>query len=94
MMTLDAVPKLVAKARLRFDARRAETLLLWPERGLRLNKSAAEILQLCTGERTVRDLVAHLAARHREIASSQLEKDVIELLQALLDRGLLEVRSS
>ena len=44
-MTLpaDARPRLAGKARLRFDRRSARHLLLYPERGLVLSPTAAEI---------------------------------------------------
>ena len=44
-------PCLVAGARLRYDEVREEHLLLIPEGAVRLNATAAEVLELCDGER-------------------------------------------
>ena len=42
-------PRLVTGARLRYDEVREEHLLLVPEGAVRLNPSAAEVLELCDG---------------------------------------------
>jgi pyrroloquinoline quinone biosynthesis protein D len=83
-------PRLAAKARLRFDRKAARYLLLYPERGLELNATASDVLQRCTGERTVSDIVAELAERYRHEAPA-VEREVLAFLQALADRGLVEV---
>lgn len=87
MIPLDARPRLAPKARVRVDEKTGDTLLLYPERGLALNASGAEILGLCTGERSVRDIIAALAARHG--SHSGLADDVQAFLQRLADRNLL-----
>ena len=38
------IPKLAKKARLRFDRHSGKLMLIYPERGLALNESAAKIL--------------------------------------------------
>jgi coenzyme PQQ biosynthesis protein PqqD len=75
----DSRPQLARKARLRADRLSGETLLLYPEHGLRLNPSAAAILRLCDG-RAVREIADELDA--------PLD-DVLEFLTALSDRGLV-----
>jgi len=87
VISLDARPRLAPKARLRKDEKTGETLLLYPERGLSLNATGAEILSLCDGERCVREIIAALAERHGEHAS--LADDVREFLTKLADRNLL-----
>ena len=42
-------PTLTPKARLRYDRQRDAFFLLWPERGLLLNRSASEILAALSG---------------------------------------------
>ena len=86
-MTLDSRPRLAARARLRWDRHAAQWLLLYPERGLALNATGAEILGLCTGERSVRDIIQALAERHG--SHSSLSDDVQDFLQRLADRNLL-----
>ncbi|HSS00149.1 MAG TPA: PqqD family peptide modification chaperone [Kofleriaceae bacterium] len=78
-LSAESRPRLARKARLREDRIAGETLLLYPEHGLVLNPSAAAIVRLCDG-RSVRDIATELSA--------PLD-DVLELLCALSDRGLV-----
>jgi coenzyme PQQ biosynthesis protein PqqD len=80
--------RLAAKARLRFDRTASRYMLLYPERGLALNSTAADVLQLCTGERTVRDIVDELARRYGRDAAA-VEREVMGFLTTLADRGLV-----
>ena len=54
-------PRLVTGARLRYDEVREEHVLLIPEGAVRLNPTAAEVLELCDGERSLDDIVGALA---------------------------------
>ena len=87
MIAAEARPKLAPKARLRVDPLTGQTLLLYPERGLALNATGAEILGLCDGERCVREIIDLLAARHG--ANDALAGEVQAFLQGLADRNLL-----
>ncbi|HTO07999.1 MAG TPA: pyrroloquinoline quinone biosynthesis peptide chaperone PqqD [Myxococcota bacterium] len=87
MIALSAKPRLAPKARLRVDQKTGETLLLYPERGLALNVTGAEILGLCSGERCVSDIIAELAQRHG--AHESLAEDVRTFLTQLAERSLL-----
>ena len=58
---LTFVPKLARKARLRFDRHSGGHMIIYPERGLALNESAAAIAKLCDGTRTVAAIVGELA---------------------------------
>ena len=78
-LSAESRPRLARKARLREDRVRGQTLLLYPEHGLVLNPSAAAIVRLCDG-RSVQDIADELSA--------PLD-DVLELLAALSDRGLV-----
>lgn len=89
-MTGQSRPKLAAKARLRADRLDGRLLLLYPERGLVLNRSAGDILQLCTGRLTVDRIVDLLADRHPESRREAIKTDVLALLGTLSSRGLLE----
>ena len=79
-------PRLVTGARLRYDEVREEHLLLIPEGAVRLNPSAAEVLALCDGERSLDDIVGALSARYE---SADLRDDVVELVDAMAQRGLV-----
>jgi pyrroloquinoline quinone biosynthesis protein D len=79
-------PRLVTGARLRYDDVREEHVLLVPEGAVRLNPSAAEVLELCDGERSLDDIVGVLATRYE---GADLSGDVRGLVDAMTERGLL-----
>lgn len=91
-MSPDFVPKLASKARLRFDRHAGKHMIVYPERGLALNESAAAIVQRCDGTRSVRGIVEELAveAKVPPEEHASLERDVVELLEELARKGLLE----
>ena len=65
---------------------REEHLLLIPEGAVRLNPTAAEVLELCDGERSLDDIVGALSARYE---GADLRDDVLELVDAMAQRGLV-----
>ncbi|MBV8943064.1 MAG: pyrroloquinoline quinone biosynthesis peptide chaperone PqqD [Solirubrobacterales bacterium] len=79
-------PRLVTGARLRYDEVREEHLVLLPEGAVRLNRTAAEVLELCDGGRSLDDIVSILAARYE---GANLREDVRGLVGAMTQRGLL-----
>jgi pyrroloquinoline quinone biosynthesis protein D len=79
-------PRLATGARLRYDEVREEHLLLVPEGAVRLNPSAAQVLELCDGLRTVDEIVDVLSARYD---GADLGDDVRELVDGMAERGLL-----
>jgi pyrroloquinoline quinone biosynthesis protein D len=79
-------PRLATGARLRYDDVREEHLLLIPEGVVRLNPTAAEVLELCDGERSVDDIVDVLSARYD---GADLRDDVQELIGAMAQKGLV-----
>jgi pyrroloquinoline quinone biosynthesis protein D len=84
----DARPTLASKVRLRWDRRASRYMLLYPERGLVLNATGADIVQLCTGEHTVGGIVEQLAGKYaREPA--EVAREVHAFLTRLAERGLL-----
>ena len=82
-------PRLAAKARLRFDARTSRYLLLYPEKGMQLNGTAADIVRLCTGERTVAEIIAELATKYAPQPRASIEREVLSFLTALEERQLI-----
>ena len=76
---------LAKKARLKWDEREKKFMLLYPERGLLLNETAAEIVKMCDGSRTQEEIRAFFAPRG-EAASAE----VAEFLEELRTRNLLE----
>jgi coenzyme PQQ biosynthesis protein PqqD len=85
----DTRPRIAAKARLRYDRKTDRTMLLYPEKGLVLNPTAAEIAKLCTGEHTISAIVERLAAQYGKDATA-IESEVMKFLTALAERGLLQ----
>jgi pyrroloquinoline quinone biosynthesis protein D len=79
-------PRLVTGARLGYDDVREEHVLLIPEGVVRLNPTAAEVLELCDGERSLDDIVGALSARYE---GADLRDDVQELVDAMAQRGLV-----
>src|SRR5438445_4124093 len=91
MIPADAKPALHAKARLRFDQTSGGYLLLYPERGLALNATAASILKLCDGELTVDGMVEKLQGEYLDRSAEELRRDVLEFLEEMARRGLVQV---
>lgn len=89
-MNDDARPKIASKARLRWDAKDQKHVLLSPERGLVLNASAAQIVELCDGTRTIGAIVDALIATHPAAIRADVARDVDELLAMLRSRALVE----
>jgi coenzyme PQQ biosynthesis protein PqqD len=89
MISRDTRPRIAAKARLRYDRKAERTMLLYPEKGLVLNPTAADIARLCTGEHSVGAIVDQLASKYGKEAAF-IEREVMAFLSALAERGLLE----
>ena len=79
-------PRLATGARLRYDDVREEHVLLVPEGVVRLNTTAAEVLELCDGERSLDEIVGALSARYDGI---DLRNDVRGLVVAMTQRGVV-----
>jgi pyrroloquinoline quinone biosynthesis protein D len=81
-------PVLPRHARLKFDAARQVWVILVPERVLAPDETAVEILQLCDGDRTVRQIVDVLAAKYAADRAA-ISSDVVAMLADLADKGFL-----
>ena len=79
-------PRLITGARLRYDDVREEHLLLIPEGMVRLNPTAAEVLGLCDGERSLDDIAGAISARYD---GADVRDDVRELVDAMAEKGLV-----
>ena len=85
-----ARPQLSPKVRLRFDRRTGRYLLLYPETGLDLSRTATEIARLCTGEWTVDEIAQYLAQIHTEVSPGEITRDVRDFITTLSGRGLVQ----
>ena len=79
-------PRLVTGARLQYDEVREEHMLLVPEGVVRLNPTAAAVLELCDGERSLDEIVDTLSERYE---GADLRDDVQELVDGMTQRGLV-----
>jgi pyrroloquinoline quinone biosynthesis protein D len=72
------------------DRKAGTVMLLYPERGMTLNGSAAAILRLCDGERSI-DAIAHdLASRATgDVDAKTVRRDVVAFLREMRRRGLV-----
>ena len=72
----------------RFDETRQAWIVLAPERLFMPDEHAAEILKLIDGARNADAIIDDLAARF-DAPRATIATDVIEMLQDLVDRGVL-----
>jgi coenzyme PQQ biosynthesis protein PqqD len=79
-------PRLVTGARLQYDDVREEHLLLVPEGAVRLNPTAAAVLELCDGKRSLDEIVGTLSERYE---GADLRDDVLGLVSGLTQKGLV-----
>jgi len=61
-------------------------MLLIPEGAVRLNATAAQVLELCDGERSVADIAAALSERY---GGADVADDVRGLLGGMAQKGLV-----
>ena len=83
-------PRLSSRARLRWDKVEKRHMLVFPEAALLLNETAAEILKLCDGARTIEQIVDTLARQFVGTDRKMIADEVTDLLTRLQTRGLLE----
>ena len=84
-----AVPRLAHGARLQFEPAQQNWVLLFPEGMVKLNASAAEILQRCDGVRDVGAVVDDLSGAFGDPPG--LRDDVLEFFEFARGRGWLEM---
>jgi pyrroloquinoline quinone biosynthesis protein D len=89
MIAPDMRPRLAPKVRLRHDAQSGRYMLLYPEKGMQLNGTAADIVQLCTGERTIAEIIRELANKYSPKPSELIAAEVTQFLEALEARLLM-----
>ena len=82
-------PKFPKHVRFRFNKARKEWVILAPERLVKLDPIAVEILQLVDGDKEVKDIAKELAKKFNAPEETILA-DVIEMLQDLSDKGFIE----
>jgi coenzyme PQQ biosynthesis protein PqqD len=84
-LTAASRPKLWKFARVQFDEARQKNVLQYPEGAVLLNDTAAEILALCDGSRSIAEIAATLQNRY----GADVLADVQTYLSQLADRELV-----
>jgi pyrroloquinoline quinone biosynthesis protein D len=84
-LTVQSRPRLWKFARVQFDEARQRNVLQYPEGAVLLNDTAAEILALCDGSRTLAEIASVLEERY----GSDVLEDVRTYLSQLADRELV-----
>ncbi len=84
----DSRPSLWRLARIDFDRVRQRRVLLYPEGAMFINDTGAAILELCDGQRTVREISGTLTEQY----GTDVSADVIEYLNDLSRRDLVTSR--
>ncbi len=85
----NVVPKFPKHVKFRYNKARKEWVILAPERLVKLDPVAVEILQLVDGEREVRIIASELSKKFKA-PQETIMADVIEMLQNLSDKGFIE----
>jgi pyrroloquinoline quinone biosynthesis protein D len=83
-------PLLAARARLKFDPIEKQEMLLFPEAALALNDTGAAIVRLCDGTRSINEIVDQLSNQFHGTDRDALTREVIEFLDTIRARGLLQ----
>ena len=83
------VPKFPKHVKFRFNKARKEWVILAPERLVKLDPIAVEILQLVDGEKTVKNIADKLSKKFNA-PEETIIADVKEMLQDLSDKGFIE----
>ena len=83
-------PRLARGVRLKYDEIRGEWLLLAPERVIKANAIAVEILQRCDGTATFAAIVDDLAAQF-SAGRARVETDVRALLEELAAKRMVDL---
>jgi pyrroloquinoline quinone biosynthesis protein D len=74
-------PRLARHMRLEWDPAREQHVLLAPEGVISLNQTGATILGLCSGERTVAEIVEELREKYNRVDSDEV-RDFLARLAA------------
>ena len=83
------IPKFPKHVKFRFNKARKEWVILAPERLVKLDPIAVEILQLVDGEKTVKIIASELSKKFNA-PEDVILGDVKDMLQNLSDKGFIE----
>ncbi len=75
---------------MKFDAVGGQDLLLFPEAALALNETAAAVVRLCDGTRTVDAIIDEISRAYADRGPGAIGDEVRTFLCTIRERGLLE----
>ncbi len=84
----DVIPKFPKHVKLKYNKPRDEWVILAPERLVKLDNIAVEILKLIDGMRNVNEISKNLSEKF-SAPEEVILKDVNNLLQTLADKGFI-----
>lgn len=82
-------PRLVSRARLKFDPIANREMILFPEAALVLNETGAAIVRLCDGARSIDQIVEQLSKKYGGAGRDALTREVVQFIATIRARGLL-----
>ncbi len=74
----------------RWEEKEQAYLLLYPEGIIKLNDSAGNILKLCTGEKTLEELISEL---ENLFGVEALEDDIYGFMEVAIGKGWVRVKT-
>jgi pyrroloquinoline quinone biosynthesis protein D len=87
VVALDAVPHIRRGVKCAYDQIRSAHVVLFPEGVLVLNETAASVVSLCDGARSVGDIALVLGDEYDGVEP----EDVVELVARLVERRVVDV---
>lgn len=85
-------PKLQSFVRLQYDEARERWVLQAPERVMVLDETGKEIVDLCSGEMSIAQIVEHLASEY-DAPKDVITHDVLAVVKLLADKGMLVIET-
>lgn len=86
----DCIPRLPRGVRLRYDERRGEWMLLAPERILKPDGIAIEILKRCDGQTSLDSIIDDLSKQF-QADRAEVARDVCDFVSELAAKRVIEV---
>ncbi len=83
-IAITAVPSITKHFRLQFEQAQDSWVLLYPEGMIKLNSSAAEILQRCDGETAMEQIVENI---EKAFAETGLQEDILSFFKIASDNN-------
>lgn len=88
LIDADSKPAMPRHIKMRHDEGRGRWIILAPERLFDPDEIAVEVLKLCDGERSVKDIVTVMAKEYNA-PEDEIRADIVAMLQDLSDKGVV-----